>query len=107
MMASWDYDIFSFSVESKNEIYSILKELGYAGKHPDRRFQNEDLSFRKDKGNRVFHLIISPKKSRLHFQLHIDLKKNGYHKGINGGNDVYNEKRRIAEKLGELSKCAR
>lgn len=98
-MVNWDYSISFFSEESKSEIYNTLFEIGYKGKPPDRRFQNEKISLRKQENGKIFHLTIKNTKSRLHFQLHQDVGKTGYHKAVNGGNIVYEEKNKIIKLL--------
>lgn len=95
-MVNWDYNI-KFYV--KKNVCDALCEIGYTGRPPDRRFQNEEINMKRFDKGKLFHLQISFKKSRMHFQLHQDLKMDGYHKGINGGREVYEEKNNIIRHL--------
>ncbi len=95
-MVNFDYETL---LHDKGKICSALFEICYKIKMPDRRFQNQELSFRKKYNGRNFHLTVSIKSKRLHLQLHKDIQKAGYHKAENSGEDLYKEKKLIVEEF--------
>lgn len=106
-MVSWKYRISSFSEESGKEICGILEKLGYEAEPNDKRTQGQGISLRKRDKGAEYHLSVVPSKSKIHFNLHLDMGANGYHKSVMGGEGLYKEKSAIIRELKRLMKCAR
>ncbi len=103
-MVEWEYGLWEYGLRNKKVICGVLGDIGYKYNQPDRRFQGEPLEFKKYEDEKMFHMQISLKKTRIHISLHRDVQKENYHKGISGGEALYEEKEKIIKQFEKFIK---